>query len=177
MKKKLFISVVAVALVACFAIGGTLAWLADSTQTVTNTFTVGDIDITLEETTGETYKVTPGTDLEKDPKVTVLANSEACWLFVKVEAANWDEGLGYAIADGWTELDGVENVYYRQVAADEDNQEFFVLKNNEVTVSTDLTKADLEAMAENAPKLSFTAYAVQQENLATAEAAWAAVNA
>lgn len=177
MKKKLFISVVAVALVACFAIGGTLAWLADSTQTVTNTFTVGDIDITLEETTGSEYKVTPGTDLEKDPKVTVLANSEACWLFVKVEAANWDEGLGYAIADGWKKLDGEENVYYRQVAADEENQEFFVLKNNEVTVSTDLTKADLEAMAENAPKLSFTAYAVQQENLATAEAAWAAVNA
>lgn len=177
MKKKLFISVVAVALVACFAIGGTLAWLADSTQTVTNTFTVGDIDITLEETTGSEYKVTPGTDLEKDPKVTVLANSEACWLFVKVEAANWDEGLGYAIADDWTKLDGEENVYYRQVAADEENQEFFVLKNNEVTVSTDLTKADLEAMAENAPKLSFTAYAVQQENLATAEAAWAAVNA
>ena len=86
-------------------------------------------------------------------------------------------GLGYAIADGWTKLDGEENVYYRQVAADEENQEFFVLKNNEVTVSTDLTKADLEAMAENAPKLSFTAYAVQQENLATAEAAWAAVNA
>lgn len=177
MKKKLFISVVAVALVACFAIGGTLAWLTDTTDPVTNTFTVGDVNIDLTETTGSTYKVIPGTDLEKDPKVTVKANSEDCWLFVKVDETNWPEGLGYSVAEGWTELDSVEGVYYRTVANNSSDQAFYVLTDNKVTVSTDLTKADLEAMAENAPKLSFTAYAVQQENLATAEAAWAAVNA
>lgn len=177
MKKKLFISVVAVALVACFAIGGTLAWLADSTKTVTNTFTVGDIDITLAETTGDEYKVTPGTDIKKDPKVTVLAGSEDCWLFVKVDKANWSEGLGYTIADGWTELEEGSGVYYREVANNASNQEFYVLTNNEVTVSEDLTKSDLEAMNTNQPSLAFTAYAVQQENLETPAEAWAAVNA
>lgn len=177
MKKKLFISVVAVALVACFAIGGTLAWLADSTQTVTNTFTVGDINITLDEDTGSTYKVTPGTNITKDPEVTVKANSEACWLFVKVDEANWSEKLGYTIADGWTKLSEVNGVYYRQVASNAEDQVYPVLKDNTVTVSSSLTKSDLEAMNTNQPSLAFTAYAVQQENLATPEAAWAAVNA
>lgn len=177
MKKKLFISVVAVALVACFAIGGTLAWLTDSTQTETNTFTVGDINITLEETTGNTYKVTPGTDLKKDPEVTVKANSENCWLFVKVDETNWPEGLGYSVADGWTKLDSEEGVYYRTVANNSSDQAFYVLTDNKVTVSSSLTKDDLEAMNINQPSLAFTAYAVQQENLDDVADAWAAVNA
>lgn len=180
MKKKLFISVVAVALVACFAIGGTLAWLADSTQTVTNTFTVGDINITLDEDTGSTYKVTPGTNITKDPEVTVKANSEDCWLFVKVDEKNWPVGLDYTIADGWTELTGVEGVngvYYRTVDSSTADQVYAVLKDNTVTVSSSLTKDDLQDMNTNQPSLAFTAYAVQQENLATPEAAWAAVNA
>ena len=76
------------------AVGGTVAWLTDSTDAVTNTFTVGDINITLTETwntasveDGEkdswTAKMIPGNQYLKDPKVTVQAGSEACYLFVK----------------------------------------------------------------------------------------------
>ena len=46
-----------IALTACLmiavmvaSIGGTLAWLTDQTGPVTNTFTAGNIDITLDET-------------------------------------------------------------------------------------------------------------------------------
>ena len=49
MKKKGWLSVVALVLVLCCAVGGTLAWLTDTTDPVTNTFTVGDIDIDLTE--------------------------------------------------------------------------------------------------------------------------------
>ena len=49
------------------AVGGTLAWLTDSTQEVKNTFTTSDIDITLAETTGTSYKMVPGFTITKDP--------------------------------------------------------------------------------------------------------------
>ena len=56
----------ALAIVACAAIlvvgsvAATLAYLTDKTSTVENTFTAGNISITLEETTGEQYKMVPG---------------------------------------------------------------------------------------------------------------------
>lgn len=84
----------AMALLVGCAIGGTLAWLVDSTQEVKNTFTTSNIEIDLNEadTTKDTdtgnetkdYKMVPGWTLSKDPKVTVKAGSEDCYLFVKV---------------------------------------------------------------------------------------------
>ena len=67
------------------AVGGTVAWLTATTTAVTNTFTVGDINITLAETTGDSYKVVPGATNDKDPKVTVLKGSEKCYVYVTVE--------------------------------------------------------------------------------------------
>lgn len=80
-----FIALLALVLVIGCVAGGTVAWLVAKTDTVVNTFTYGNINIALAETTGTNYKVIPGTVIEKDPKVTVKAGSEACWLFVKVE--------------------------------------------------------------------------------------------
>ena len=175
------IAVLALTLLIGCSLGGTIAWLMDKTETVTNTFTVGDINIDLTETTTE-YKIVPGVDIEKDPKVTVEADSEACWLFVKVEETNWPElkdgetrKVNYAIADGWIELAGETGVYYREVSASAADQTFSVLLNDQVTVSETLTKAEINAITAD-PTLSFTAYAVQKEGMATAADAWAAVN-
>ena len=44
--------VLAVVLLVGAAIGGTVAWLTDKTGDVVNTFTVGNIDIELAESTG-----------------------------------------------------------------------------------------------------------------------------
>ena len=82
---KTFVAMLALVLVIGCAVGGTVAWLTAQTGPVVNTFTYGDIDITLGETTGNNYKIIPGVDIEKDPKVTVKKGSEACWLFVKVK--------------------------------------------------------------------------------------------
>ena len=82
---RLFVLMLALVLVLGCAVGGTVAWLVAKTDPVVNTFTYGDINITLTETTGDDYKIIPGVDIGKDPKVTVKAGSEACWLFVKVE--------------------------------------------------------------------------------------------
>lgn len=176
MRKKVWLSVAAIVLMQCFAIGGTLAWLSAKTDPVKNTFTVGDINIDLTETTGETYKMVPANTLGKDPKVTVKAGSEACWLFVKVEeSGNFDTFMTYDIADGWTALSGVDGVYYRNVPATVADTDFTVLKNNQVIVKEDVTKQQLLGVKNNLPTMTFTAYAVQQDNIADAATAWAKV--
>lgn len=184
--------VLALALIVGVAGGATFAWLTAKTDPVVNTFTYGDINITLEENTGSDYKIIPGVDIEKDPLVTVEAGSEACWLFVKVEEDKWPEltyvnkdgkavrKVNYDIADGWTKGDGTSipaNVYYREVAAADDaNQEFPVLKDNKITVSDTLTKKDIKDIpTTTTPKLSITAYAIQKDGMDTAAKAWAAI--
>lgn len=176
---KLVVAMLAVTLLIGCAIGGTVAWLTDKTTAVTNTFTYGDINITLAETTGTDYKIIPGKDINKDPKVTVKANSEACWLFVKVEEKGTfvANKVTYSIADGWTKGDGTnipENVYYREVDAVTADTDFAVLEGNKVTVSDTLTKENIKNITTN-PTLTFTAYAVQKDGIADAATAWAKV--
>ncbi len=178
-----FVALLALVLVIGCVAGGTVAWLIDTSATVTNTFTYGDINIGLSETE-RTYKIVPGTTIEKDPKVTVTKGSEACWLFVEVTAtgaiSEHVEGtpdttkVTYTIADGWNKLE--DGVYYRDAdalnaAAD---LEFPVLKDNIITVSENLTKQEVNDAVVKQPTLTFTAYAVQKDNVVTsAEAAWA----
>lgn len=178
MKKKV-LSIVAVVLVLCCAIGGTLAWLTDRTNPVVNTFTVGDINIELKETTTN-YKMVPGNTISKDPFVKVEANSEACWLFVKVvKSANFDGFMTYAMADGWTQGDGKDipdNVFYREVPATTADVSFDVLRNNQVQVLNTVTKTQMENIKNNvitAPTLTFTAYAVQSDGITDVTTAWA----
>lgn len=164
------------------AVGGTLAWLISQTEPVFNTFTYGDININLAETTGTDYKIIPGVNISKDPKVTVKANSEACWLFVKVEKENWNNKVTYEIADGWTALTGHTGVYYREVEAAiaKAGVSYYILKgdttyaNGVVTVSENLTKAEVNSIATQ-PKLTFTAYAVQKDGSTNAADAWAKI--
>lgn len=181
------------------AVGGTLAWLISKTEPVVNTFTYGDINIDLYEhkynagennlgtekiTKVDNYKIIPGVDLPKDPTVEVKANSEACWLFVKVKEENWPtftnadgtKKVSYSIANDWTALENQTGVYYREVDAVETAKEFYVLKDNTVTVSDTLTKEDIKGITTK-PTLTFTAYAVQKDGSTNAADAWAKIPA
>ena len=174
---RLLVMILALTLIVGGIVGGSVAWLTATSGPVTNTFTVGDINITLTETKTN-FKMVPGNTIEKDPKVTVLANSEACWLFVKVEeSANLDDFITYTIDSDWTELTGVSGVYYREVPATGDSDTTFsVLANDKVTVRNTVTKEmmnALETTGATQPKLTFTAYAVQKDNIADAATAWA----
>ena len=188
-----FIMLLAVTLLIGCAIGGTVAWLTDKTTAVTNTFTYGNINITLAETTGTSYKIIPGVNITKDPKVTVKGGSEDCWLFVKVQEENWPtfketdgttKKVSYAIATGWTALPGQNGVYYREVVASTDDTNFYILAGDEthsngvVKVSENLTKAEVNSItAGTQPTLTFTAYAVQKDGIADAATAWTKVPA
>lgn len=100
--RKILVSVAALALVAAISIGGTLAYLTSKTDTIKNTFTVGNVHITLTEaqtdeqgngekvldkdgneiriTTGNQYNLKPNHEYSKDPTVTVLPNSEEAYV-------------------------------------------------------------------------------------------------
>ena len=163
-------------LAAYWAVGGTAAWLAAKSDPIASTFTFGDINITLTETDPqEQIKIIPGVDIPKDLKVTVTADSVDCWLFVKVEQTGTfvPDKVTYSIDDGWTKGNGAipEGVYYREVKGVTADSVFPVLKDDKITVSSELTKENITD-----PTLTFTAYAVQKEGINTAAEAWARID-
>ena len=109
-KKKALAAIVAVALICCVAIGATLAYLQDTTNVAKNTFTLGKVDIFLDEAvvdkdgkatdertyTGNTdtfnddfgYLAIPGKAVDKDPTIHVVADSEDCYVRMKVTLDN-----------------------------------------------------------------------------------------
>lgn len=178
--KALVLTLCAVLLVVA-TVMGTLAYLTAETQEITNTFTVGKVEIELKETKTD-FKMVPGCEIEKDPKVTVKTGSEACWLFVKMDKANdVDNYLTITVADGWTQLKDANNadvpgVYYRRVEANEIGTAFSVLANDKVTVKDTVTTAMMQTAQQTPPTLTFKAYACQLSNVSTAAEAWATVN-
>ena len=173
------------------SIAGTIAYLT-SQQTITNTFTVGNVTITLDEAkvnsdgqaedhddrwaSGNAYKLFPGKTYDKDPIIHVDSQSEACWLFVKI--VNNIDGIEVAEADGdtiaeqltangWTLVSGETDVYCRDNANSAGNN---VPVFETFTIADDVNNATL---ADNAGKtIVVTAYAVQADGFDTAQAAW-----
>jgi hypothetical protein len=205
--KALLIAVCALTLVAA-TFAGTLAYLTAETQAVVNTFTVGKVAIKLDEAkvdangaiiTGEgagrvegngnpinTYKLVPAKTYIKDPKVTVLAGSEKCYLFVKVENAisayevAADKGDTIAeqmAANDWSQLTvndaPVANVYYHaavDASTSADDMEYPVFGS--FTLNGEVDAEDLQVIKDMT--ITITAYAVQAEGFATAADAWKA---
>lgn len=198
-RKALLLSLCAVLLVVA-SVMGTMAYLT-STDSVENTFTVGKVNITLDEKDTDnstpdadrdkanSYLLVPGEKYEKDPTVHVKPVSEDSYIFVKVEngLANYEDATsavegGYkSIADqisanGWTKLDGVDNVYYKEyskvastVTADTDLVVFreFKLKD---------TANKVRGWDNLDVKITVTAYAIQKAGFDTPAAAWEEVS-
>ena len=191
---------VSLMLVAAIAIGGTVAWLVDTTESVTNTFTFGDIDITLKETKAtdstvldadnqeqknEYANLVPGKKVPKNPTVTFLKDSVACYVFIKVKkSANFNDFFTATIDTSiWKTLPNENNVYYCVVneAEAKSGKELKVLKDDQVTVNSNVTKAMINSLTDATyPTITFTAYAIQSENLgdtANETTAWDLLNA
>lgn len=114
-------------------VAATLAYMSATTQIITNTMTVGDIEIELDEAvvdlygvkqgnertkTGNTYKLIPGQTYTKDPVVTVVEGSEPCYVFFGVaidsEVAKVLDASNNVIAtqlknSGWEKLMTADN--------------------------------------------------------------------
>ena len=194
MSNKKFIAILSVfvmlalTLVVGCAVDGTVAWLVSESESSVSTFTLGDINIKLTgESESQPLKIIPGVGIKRSLKVTVEPNSEACWLFVKVEGTNWSHfpdangtaKVSYSVdvQNGWIALNGHPGVYYREVSAEDAKTGVEYDVNGVVAVSKELTKADINSIASGTqPKLSFTAYAVQRDGIGDAFRAWEVAN-
>ena len=187
-KKKVFVTVLCAAALVVASVLGTMAYLTSQTEKVNNTFTVGNVAITLDEAKvtdagdpvegadrvkANTYKLIPGHTYIKDPTVHVDADSEDSWLFVKVDNGISDlEATGNTTiaeqmkAKGWTLVTGTTNVYaYAQKAiASQDIRVFDSFK-----IAGDATVAGNDAKT-----ITIEAYAIQADGFGTAAEAWAA---
>ena len=190
--KKTMTAVLAMMLIMAMTVAGTYAYLT-STDSVTNTFTVGKVAITLDEAKTDAYgvadttvarvkaneyKLIPGREYDKDPTVHVEAGSEECYVFVKIEnGIAAIEDTTEPIADqietnGWTLLPGETGVYYRVQAAIPENGNAVPLP----VFGRFAIKADADVSTYGDAELIITAYAIQKDGIFTAAAAWAALN-
>ena len=158
-RNKILLLALCMAALIAVSVLGTMAYLT-SQDTVTNTFTVGKVAITLDEAKvddagaavtpaqrvkANSYKLMPGHSYTKDPTVHVTDGSENCYIFVKVEngisafeAANEEGTDGYKTiatqitTNGWTKLADVDvdNVYYRSYTNGENAQKSFTVFSN-----------------------------------------------
>ena len=190
MKKKL-LTVVGLVLCAVLLVAGsifgTFAYLTSKTGPVTNTFTVGNVKITLDEAKvdeygvavtpasrvdANEYKLIPGHTYVKDPTIYVDANSEDCWVFVKVDnGIAGIEGVttieSQLTTNGWTYISDNVWAYNTKMTKSQSVTPF-----EEFTVSGG---ADVSSCS--TAKITVTAYAVQADGFDTAAEAWAAAPA
>lgn len=189
-KKALLLALCALLLVAG-SVFGTYAYLT-SKDTVTNTFTVGKVNITLDETDVDvygvkdsetrvktnTYKLVPGHTYTKDPIVHLAAGSEASYLFVELENGisslesnpTGDKTIAAQIkTNGWRELTPGGNIYYKTVSLEDatKGQDYKVFES--FRIGGEFTELKLTAT-----DVVVNAYAVQADGFATAADAWSA---
>ena len=110
-KKSILMAAIAVMLVAVLVVGGTLAYFTD-TKAATNTFTVGDVKIKLDEsnvndpngdrvTSNEYTDVFPGIQYKKDPVVTNTGKNDA-YVRAVVTIENGMNWMGLYNENVWT---------------------------------------------------------------------------
>ena len=185
--RKAILTLCSALLLVSLSIGATLAYLTSTSEVVTNTFTAGNVTITLDEAkvdeygvsdanaarvTGNEYKLIPGRTYTKDPTVHVAAGSEDCWLFVKVEnglGEDEDTIVTQMNTNGWTLVADETNVYaYKETVS---------AKENVVVFNTFTLDGDADVVNLTSAQIVITAYAVQADGFTTAGAAWLAAPA
>lgn len=133
--KKVVTAMAACALIGAMAVGGTMAYLTDS-ETATNTFTVGKVQIDLEEPgyaalqDAEKKDLVPNQIVTKDPQVENTGNNEAL-VFLKVEMPK--KSVIVAEKNGTRGAEGVTELFDMLHASvgDDDAQKWFELKGDE----------------------------------------------
>lgn len=178
MKKKIIAVCLIVAMAAIAVVGGTLAWFTDDEE-ATNTFTVGNVDITLTEpnwtSTGsqDAPEVYPGEPLAKDPTVT-NEGANPCFVRIKVEGLDCLGNAGMItyrtdyvddkLGDNWVKHTDGYFYYNKVLAVDETTDALF----DQIVIPTGLTNGDATTLH----NVVVTAEAVQAQG---ARPSWSAV--
>lgn len=186
--KKIIALLLCAVLLVAGSVAGTLAYLTSKTGPVNNTFSAGNVAITLDEAkvttagvkdgdtrvTENEYHLLPGSTYVKDPTVHVDEDSEACWIFVEVNNGIADIEADTTIAaqmsaKGWSKITDSQNrnIYaHNSTHAGGDNVVVF----ENFTIKGDVENVALAGYAEK--EITVTAYAVQSVNMESAQAAW-----
>lgn len=151
MKKRLTLICTAVALVAVLIVGGALAMFTD-TETATNVVTIGNLDITLDETSyhsdgtaGErtpgthNYAIMPGCNYIKDPQIHNIGDNPA-WVRVNIAVSSENKELEKAIQEYLASMmetsshwKGKDGKYYATSVLNTGNTvEVFTMKLNDI---------------------------------------------
>lgn len=186
--KRFVLTVLAVVMIMASIAVPTYSWLSSQSEQVVNTFAGGTIAITLDEAQVDTdgkkieggnrviansYKYVAGSVLDKDPTATVLKGSVPCYVFIYVEnnlnnlfSLDINKNDWNAVAD----IDTSTLYMYKDIVDAEDADEDVVLTPifTQVTVSDDLTVADVENLGEKT--INATSYAVQSDGLSENDA-------
>ena len=164
----------------------TIAAIMVKSEPVKNTFVVGKIGLTLDESdvdelgepiegadpvTENTYKLYADRTYQKDPVVHIAANSEDCYVFIKIdnEIANIESdeepNIDSQIKDnGWTAMEN--GVYYQTYTSNEEQVDLKVFEQFAIgTVNYD------ELLTYENKSIIIMAYAVQTEEF-TPQSAW-----
>lgn len=184
-RNRILLTALAALLLVVVAVGGTVAYLKASTNTITNTFTSAEVKVELTETwntdtngdkENDAWKaqLVPAAEYTKDPKVKITNDTEA-YLFVKFEEKNNPSTyLTYTSTlnddNGWTKLEEQNDVWYRTVKADDTTKEWTLLKDNKITVNNSVTNENMTDAAK--AELVYTAYAIQTTGFTSVKDAW-----
>ena len=190
-KKKILLGLIFALLLIVASISLTLAYFTQTTATKANIFTVGNVSATLTEPkfdalTSEQKVLVPGKTIEKDPKITIAANSESVYarMFVKIDTnflSILDSAKGFpTVKTGWTLANttvsgGYTTLEYRYSAVVPKAATDTVLPTlfDNVAVLSTATTAQLSAIAD--PTIQVVGQIVQSEGFADAGAAFTAV--
>lgn len=203
--RKAILLVLCVICLVVASVMGTLAYLTD-TEEVKNTFTVGNIQIKLDESNEATPETTdrteagnayvdiqPGQTYVKDPTVTVLADSENCYvrMLVTVEyaeaadavLAKYDYQTWFDFDDSWTAQTEVKTVKangkiartyefrHNDVVADSTTDTKLDALFTEITVPGDITNTELATL--EGLTINVVAQAIQEAGFeGDADGAW-----
>lgn len=153
-KNQILITGLAAVIAAAVSVGGTMAYLTDD-DVKTNTFTVGDVSISVQEDwdENESHNIVPNTQFSKNPFVH-NDGSEPAWVAMKIEMPQElktlvDNGKvtleNLAVSDKW-EYDSENDIYYYKetIEKDADTEELF----GKVIFSDTLTSEELETLGD-----------------------------
>lgn len=196
MSKKTWIMISCLVLSLALGLSGSLAYLTD-TDTKVNTFTMGNVDIEVEEDFNHGAKLNPGVTVEKHARIDVHGENDAwVWMTVSVPAdiddiitLNWTDQVrascGEIIREEVDNFVQYTVLYYRELAPSESTENLLesvtmsdlvdklngnwvkIVDGEPVNIDTDLSKFDIIV----------TGYAIQVDGFESVEDARAAYKA
>ena len=183
-KKKIVTLCLAAVLVIMVVAGASLAYLTDTKQ-ATNTFTIGNVDISLEEPTWDENNakdLSPNATVPKDPQVKNDSTTNPCYCYLQVTVPKDAQGQLFTlngVSNQWTLVNSdtsgaASNTYVYAYATNENTMTALAKGATTPKLFTSVTLADRASFDNTTYDIPVKAYAIQTTDLSesTASGIW-----